>query len=54
MGRHWTPKPFVIAERYKVHKCNQEKGLLMRETLAKLQKLAETCEFGNYRDEALA
>ena len=55
-GRHLTPKPLVIAERYKfgsTDKCNQEEGQPIREFLAKLQNLAETCEFGNYRDEAL-
>ena len=53
MGRHLTPKPIVIAERYKFHKYHQEEGQSIREFLAKLQKLAETCEFGGYRDEAL-
>ncbi|XP_067017870.1 uncharacterized protein [Acropora muricata] len=53
MGRHLTPKPIVIAERYKFHKYQQEEGQSIREFLAKLQKLAETCEFGGYRDEAL-
>ena len=53
MGRHLTPKPLIIAEQYKFHKCNQEEGQSIREFLGKLQKLAETCEFGNYRDEAL-
>ena len=48
-----TPKPIVIAERYKFHKYHQEEGQSIREFLAKLQKLAETCEFGGYRDEAL-
>ena len=47
MGRHLTPKPLAIAERYKFHKCNQEEGQSIREFLAKLQKLAETCEFGD-------
>ena len=37
-----TPKPLVIAERYKFDKCNQEKGQLIRECFAKLQKLADT------------
>ena len=44
MGRHLTPKPIVIAERYKFHKCNQVEGQSIREFLAKLQKLAETCD----------
>ena len=54
MGRHVTPKPLVIAKRYKLQKCHQEEGQSIREFLAKLQKLAETCEFGTYRDEALS
>ena len=54
MGRHLTMKPLVIAERYKFHKCNQDEGQSIGEFLAKLQKLAETCKFGTYRDEALA
>ena len=53
VGRHLTPKPLVIAERNNFHKCNQDEGQSIREFPAKLQKLAETCEFGTYRDEAL-
>ena len=52
-GRHFTPKPIVIAERYKFQKCNQVEGQSIREFLARLQKLAEICKFGGYRDEAL-
>ena len=53
MGRHFTPKPIVIAERYKFQKCNQLEGQSIREFLARWQNLAETCKFGGYRDEAL-
>ena len=54
MGRHLTPKPIVIAERYKFHKCNQVEGQSIRKYLAKLQKLAETCNFGGYCDETVS
>ncbi|XP_046862125.1 uncharacterized protein LOC124455535 [Xenia sp. Carnegie-2017] len=47
------PKPIVIAERYKFHKAEQGQAESIREYLAKLQRLAETCEFGSYRDEAI-
>ena len=53
MGKHLTPKPITIAERYKFHKFTQEEGQSIREFLAKLLKLAEIREFGGYRDEAL-
>lgn len=52
-GPAFTPKPIVIAETYKFHKCNQMEGQSIREFLAKLQKLVETCDFGGCRDEAL-
>ena len=53
MGRHLTSKPIVIAERYKFHRRNLVEGQSIREFSVKLQKLAKTCEFGGYRDEAL-
>ena len=43
----------LCAERYKFQKGNQVEGQSIREFLARLQKLAETCKFGGYRDEAL-
>ncbi|CAH3016109.1 unnamed protein product [Porites evermanni] len=46
MGRHLTPKPIVIAEKYKFHKGNQEEVQSTHDLLAKLQRLAETCELG--------
>lgn len=53
MGRHSTPKPIVIAERYKFHRCNQVEGQSIPEFLARWKKLAETCKFGGYCGEAL-
>ena len=45
--------PIIIAERYKFHKAEQEESESVRQYLAKLQKFAETCEFGAYRGEAI-
>ncbi|XP_028403427.1 uncharacterized protein K02A2.6-like [Dendronephthya gigantea] len=53
LTQHLEPKPIVIAERYKFHKAEQEQSESIRDYLAKLQRLAETCEFGGYRDEAI-
>ena len=53
LAQHVDPKPIIIAERYKFHKAEQEKSETVRQCLAKLQKLAETCEFGPYREEAI-
>ena len=53
MGQHLEPKPIVIAERYKFHKTEQTESESIRDYLAKLQKLAETCEFSGYREEAI-
>ena len=53
LSQHLDPKPIVIAERLKFHKAEQEESESIRQFLAKLQKLAETCEFGGYREEAI-
>ena len=53
MGQHLTPKRIAIAERYEFRKYHQKEGESKREFLAKLQKLAETCELGGYRYKAL-
>ena len=53
LAQHVDPKPIIIAERYKFHKAQQEESETVRQYLAKLQKLAETCEFGQYREEAI-
>ena len=51
LAQHVDPKPIIIAERYKLHK--QEESETVRQYLATLQKLAETCEFGAYREKAI-
>ena len=53
LTQHLEPKPIIIAERYKFHKAEQRESESIRDYLATLQRLAETCEFGGYREEAI-
>ncbi|XP_063076975.1 uncharacterized protein LOC134466977 [Engraulis encrasicolus] len=50
---HFTPKPLVIAERFRFHKRNQGEGEAIAQYVAVLKKLSEHCEFGAYLEEAL-
>ena len=43
---HLTPKPLVIAERFRFHKREQKEEEPIKVYAANLQKLAEHCEFG--------
>ena len=54
LAQHVNPKrvPLIIAERYKFHKAEGEELEIVQQYLAKLRKLAETCEFALYREEA--
>uniref|UniRef100_H3ADT3 Uncharacterized protein n=1 Tax=Latimeria chalumnae TaxID=7897 RepID=H3ADT3_LATCH len=42
---HFCPKPLVIADRFRFHKCNQEEGESITQDVAVLKKLAQHCEF---------
>ena len=53
LDKHLDPKPIVIAERFKVQRVEQQESESIRDFLARLKKLAETCQFGGYRDEAI-
>ena len=53
VAQHVDPKPIIIAERYKLHKAEQEESETVWQYLAKLKMLAETREFGPYREEAI-
>jgi hypothetical protein len=43
---HLTPKPIVIAERFRFHKRNQPQCESVNAYIAELRKLTEFCEFG--------
>ena len=51
LAQHVDPKPINIPERY--NEEIQEESETVRQYLAKLQKLADTCEFGPYREGAI-
>ena len=44
LAKHLDPKPIVIAERSKFHKAEQQESESIRDFLARLKKLAESCE----------
>ena len=50
---HFKPKPIIIAERFRFYKRNQKPGEKMATYLAELRRLAATCEFGAFLEEAL-
>ena len=50
---HFSPKPIVIAERFRFHKRNQGEGETITQYIADLKKLSEHCEFGAYLQDAL-
>lgn len=50
---HFSPKPLVIAERFRFHRRNQEEGESVNMFVAALRKLAEHCEFGDVLSDTL-
>ncbi|XP_030599918.1 Fc receptor-like protein 3 [Archocentrus centrarchus] len=53
LQRHYVPKTNFIAERCKFHGRNQKDNETISEYVASLRKLAATCKFGTFLDEAL-
>ena len=53
LTNHLQPKPTVIAERYKFYQRNQLSGETVTVYIAELRKLAKTCDFGAFLEEAL-
>ena len=50
---HYDPKPIIIAERYYFHLRNQAHTETIADYVAELRRLATSCEFGEFLDEAL-
>ena len=53
LKNHYSPKPITIAERYHFHLRNQAPTENVAEYIAELRRLASTCEFGTFLEEAL-
>ena len=53
LTNHLSPKPLVIAERFRFHKRGQEEGESVTMFMAALRKLAEHCEFGDGLNDTL-
>lgn len=53
LNDHFSPKPIIIAERFRFHKRNQEEGESVAQHVAILKKLSEHCDFGTHLHDAL-
>lgn len=47
-NHHLSPKPLIIAKRFKLYRWNQSENESVAQYLAELRKLSEKCEFGDY------
>ena len=50
---HYSPKPLVIAERFKFYQRNQHEGESVADFLATLRRLTTHCDFGTFLNDAL-
>ena len=53
LSTHLSPKPLIIAERFRFHKRNQATGECIKDYVATLRKLAEFCNFGDNLNDTL-
>ena len=51
--QHYKPKPPVIGQRFIFHQRTQKPGEPINQFLMELRRLARTCEFGQFLEEAL-
>ena len=52
--QHIKPQPVVIAKRFKFHKQDQRPNETINEFIIELRKLARSCDFDDFLDQALA
>lgn len=53
LRNHYCPKKLVIAERYKFYSAQQDPAEDIKSFAAKFKNLSNSCQFGNFLDEAL-
>ena len=53
LKKHFSPKPLIIAERFRFHKRNQEEGESISQFVAVLKQLSEHCEFGRTLNDTI-
>jgi hypothetical protein len=53
LKNHLSPKPIVIAERFRFHKRDQRPDESVRDFITQLRKLSEHCAFGTALDDTL-
>lgn len=53
MSAHFKPKPILIAERFRFYRRVQNTGEPLADFINDLKKLASSCEFGQFLDDAL-
>ena len=53
LKNNFSPKPSVIAERFKFHGRYQKEGESIAQYIVELRKLASTCDFGSFLSESL-
>lgn len=53
LSLHFKPKPILIAERFRFYKRQQKPDETVTEYILALKKLASTCEFGQFLNDAL-
>ena len=53
LKKHYSPQPIKIAERYRFYNRKQLLGESAAKYFAQLRKMANTCSFGTFLDEAL-
>ena len=49
---HYSPKPILIAERFKFHRRNQHESETVAQFVVELKRLALKCEFETFLEDA--